>query len=179
MATLANAHFVDSDITEGTSGATTWQTTSPTTQNRTIAFPQDRAHLNGESVQILDDGVVTADQTVAAGAVPSPPAGTYHIGLSYESTVKPSKLDIEGMGILLVKLLTKAIVSFYNTLKGKVGTSSTTMQTVSFDTTLFTGIKEVNLGGRYDRAGDIIIVQDEPLPMTTRGLVLNVGAHNK
>ena len=179
MTTLANSHFVDSDITEGTSGATTWQTTTPTTQNRTIAFPQDRSHIEGENVQILDDGVVVADQAITGGVLPSPVTGVYHIGLPYTSTIKPSKLDIEGMGIILVKVITKAIVSFYNTLRGKVGTSATTMQTISFDTSLFTGIKEVPLNGGYDRAGDIIIVQDEPLPMVCRGLVLNTGAHNK
>ncbi len=175
MATLTAAHFVDSDITEGTSGSDSWTSTG---QVRTTAFPQDRTHLNGETVQILDDGVAVADQVVAGGAV-SGISGTYHIGLAYTSTVKPSKLDIEGMGIILTKKITKAIVSFYQTLKGKVGPSTDALETVSFGTTLFDGIKEVPLNDGYDRDADIVIIQDEPLPMTTRGLVLDVGAFNK
>jgi hypothetical protein len=105
--------------------------------------------------------------------------GTLHIGLNYESTLKPSKLDLEGMGLVLTKKITKAIVSFYNTLSGKVGTASGNMETVSFSTTLFTGIKEVPINGGYEREGDIIILQDKPTPMIARGMVLDLGAYNK
>ena len=175
MATLSASHFVDSDISGGTSAAVaTWISTG---QARATSFPTDRAHLNGQTVDILDDGVVAADQVVAGGAVVGI-AGTYHIGLNYASTLKPSKLDIEGMGIILTKKITKAIVSFYQTLKGKVGIESTAMQTVDFGTTLFDGIKEVPMADGYDRSGDIIVQQDEPLPMICRGIVLDVGAHN-
>lgn len=178
MATLVDAHFVDSDITETASGGDSWSTSATSTQERTTAFPQDRAHLNGQTVDILDDGVVVADQVVAGGVVTGI-SGTYHIGLNYVSTVKPSKLDIEGMGIILTKKITKAIVSFFNTLKGKVGVDVDAMETVDFGTTLFSGVKEVPLADGYNRAGDILIIQDEPLPLTCRGLVLDVGAHLK
>ena len=174
MATLANAHYVDSDISGGTSAANAnWTSTG---QARGVAYPQNRAHLNGELVKIVTAGVVGTDQEVAGGAVTGSPD---HAGLNYTSTLKPSKLDIEGMGIILQKKITKAIVSFYQTLKGKVGTSTSAMETISFGTTLFDGIKEVPLNDGYDREGDIIIEQDEPLPMTCRGVVINLGAHNK
>ena len=179
MATLAASHFVDSDITE-TASATNADWTSgsgATAQARATTYPEDRAHLNGQTVDILDDGVVVADQVVTGGVV-SGISGTYHIGLNYISTVKPSKLDIEGMGIILTKKITKAIVSFFQTLKGKVGVEDDTFETVSFGTTLFDGIKEVPLNDGYGRSGDIIIVQDAPLPCTVRGIVLDVGAHN-
>lgn len=176
MATLVNSHFVDSDITETASAANAdWTSTG---QARATTFPEDRAHLNGQTVDILDDGVVVADQVVSSGVVAGI-SGTYHIGLNFVSTIKPSKLDIEGMGIILTKKITKAIVSFYQTLKGKVGVKDDTFETVSFGTTLFDGIKEVPLNDGYDRSADIIIRQDEPLPMICRGLVLDVGAHNK
>ena len=70
-------------------------------------------------------------------------------------------------------------MSFYNTLKGKVGVESTAMETVDFGTILFSGIKEVPMNDGYDRDGDIIIQQDEPLPMTCRGIVLDTGVHLK
>ena len=178
MAVLASAHYVDCDITESDSGSESWTSTSPNTQARTTSHPQSRLHLEGEIVQILDDGVVADDQTITSGAV-SGIAGTYHIGLAYTSTVKPSKLDLEGMGLIVIKLLTKAIVSFYNTLRGKIGTSPAKMETISFDTTLFSGEKEIPLDSRYEREGDIIILQDEPLPMVCRGVVLDLGAHLK
>ena len=173
--TLAAAHFVDSDIAGSTSGSDSWTSTG---QARTTAFPQARKHLNGEVVQIVRDGVLKADQTVAAGAVTG--SGTVnHIGLAYTSLVIPSKLDLEGMGLVLTKKITKAIVSFYNTLMGKVGTKSTHLETVSFGTALFSGIKEVPLDGGYEREGDIRIQQDEPFPMVVRGIILDLGAYNK
>ncbi len=174
MATLANAHFVDSDINGSTSAANAdWTSTG---QARATTYPEDYTHLDGETVKIVTAGVVGIDQIVASGAVTGSPD---HVGLGYTSTVKPSKLDIEGMGIILTKKITKAIVSFYQTLKGKVGPSTDALETVSFGTTLFDGIKEVPLNDGYDRDADLIILQDEPLPMTCRGVVLDVGVHNK
>jgi hypothetical protein len=179
VATLTAAHFVDSDITEGTSGSDSWTSTSPQAQARTTAFPQNRKHLAGETVQILDDGVVVATQTVSAGGTVTGITGTYHIGLAYTSELKPTKLDIEGMGLALTKKVTKAIISFYNTLEGKYGLTTSSLYDIPFDTTLFTGIKEVAFRGQYEREGDIIIQQTQPLPMVTRGLILQLGAHNK
>ncbi len=175
MATLADAHFLDSDITETASGSDSW---SVGTQERTTAFPTDRAHLNTETVQILDDGVVVATQVVTGGVVVGI-AGTYHIGLGYTSTLKPSKLDIQGFGLALTKKITLAIISFFETLKGKYGITTSNMYDVPFDTTLFTGIKELSVRGQYEREGDIIIQQTDPTPMTVRGIILDAGVYDK
>ena len=172
---LADAHFVDADIKGTSSGDDSWTSTG---QARTTTYPANHKHLEGETVQIVRDGVLKTTQVVTSGAVTG--TGTKnHIGLKYISLVKPSKLDIEGMGLILTKKITKAIVSFYNTLMGKVGNSQVELEIVPFGTTLFTGIKEVPLHDGYDREGDIIIKQDEPLPMICRGMVLDVGAHDR
>jgi len=178
MATLSAAHFVDSDISGGTSAAVSaWTSTSPNTQARAVAYPQDRTHLNTETVQILEDGVVSDTQVVSGGVVTT--TGTVnHIGLGFTSTLKPSKLDIEGMGMTITKKITMAIISFYNTLGGKYGLTTSSMYDIPFSTTLFTGIKEMPFRGQYEREGDIIIQQTQPLPMLTRGLYLNLGAYD-
>lgn len=170
--TLSNAHFVDCDKATGTSGS--WTSGH---QSRLTAYPQDYSHLEGQTVDTLQDGV-DSTATISSGQ-PSPAltGSVNHVGLNYISTLIPSKLDLEGLGLLLTKKITKAIVSFYNTLKGKVGTART--ETVGFGTELFEGIKEVPLHSGYEREGDITITQDKPLPMTCRGVVLDVGAHLK
>lgn len=181
MATLAAAHFVDSDISGSSSGTDYGWTsgTGATVQTRTTAFPANHSHLNGEVVQIVRDGLLKADQTVAAGVVTGS-GTTNHIGLAYTSIVIPTKLDIMGMGLVLTKKITKAILNFYNTLMGKAGTTSTgTLQTVSFGVVLFSGIKEVPLNGGYEREGDVIIQQDEPFPMVCRGMILDTGVYEK
>ena len=177
MATLVNAHFVDSDITGTSAAVVAWDVTLPSVQKRAVAHPENRYHLEGQEVDVLDDGVVVDGSSITAGVVAPAIAGTAHIGLNYISTVKPSKLDLEGMGVILVKKITKAIVSFYNTLKGKVTAHGNT-ETIAFGTTLFTGIKEVPMADGYTREADITITQDEPLPLVCRGLVMNLGAHD-
>ena len=148
-------------------------------QSRTVSHPEDYAHLEGEYVDVLDDSVVVSGSSIVSGDVSPAITGTTHAGLNYVSTLKPTKLDFEKMGMILTKVITKAIVSFYNTVKGKVGTSSTNMETISFDADLFNGIKEVPINGGYEREGDIQVQQDEPLPMTCRGIILNAGVHYK
>jgi len=174
--TLSAAHFVDSDITETASGSDSWTSTG---QARTTAYPANRLHLEGETVQILDDGILASTQVITAGVLPSAIAGTYHIGLAYTSTLKPSKLDIEGFGLALTKKITKAIISFYNTVMGKYGVAATSLYTIPFSTTLFSGIKEVPLNSGYEREGDIVVVQDQPFPMVCRGLFLDAGVYEK
>ncbi len=45
-------------------------------------------------------------------------------------------------------------------------------------TELFTGDITMPFDGGYTRQGDVIIIQDEPLPMTLLSLTLDIGAHN-
>ena len=170
---LANAHFVDSDITGTASGTGSW---SAGTQDRTTAHPQNYSHLEGETVNIVKAGVVLDDQDVTGGAVTGTPD---HVGLNYVTTIKPMKLDLEGMGIILTKKVTKAIINFHNSLGAKVGPDLTRMETVSFGTDLFSGTKETHINDGYDRDADVIIQQDDPMPMVVRGVVFEVGAYNK
>jgi len=153
--------------------------TSTITQDRTTAHPQARHHLEGQSVSIVADGAVGSAQTVSNGSV-TLSGSVNHAGLNYTSTLKPSKLDLENMGLIWIKNITKCIASFYNTSEGKVGTDLTgELETVSFDAGLFEGIKEIPVYGGYEREGDIYIIQDQPLPMTARGMIMNLGVHEK
>ena len=67
------------------------------------------------------------------------------------------------------------VIALFNTLKGEVGTKPDKLETVDFGTTLFTGGKEVPVDGSYERQGDIIVRQDEPLPMLVRAIILDLG----
>ena len=109
--------------------------------------------------------------------VPALTGTVNHVGLNYKSELIPSKLDIQGMGLILTKKITKAILSFLYTVKGKCGTKTTQMYDVSFGADLFTGIKEVPMRAEYEREGDIVVQQTEPLPMTCRGIIFNTGIH--
>ncbi len=85
------------EIIEDTSYPTfQWQDLNPNKvktgeQNRTNTYPEDWAHLNGETVQILEDGTVSPTQVVANGSVTTT-GTTNHIGLRYKSKLKPMKI---------------------------------------------------------------------------------------
>ncbi len=78
---------------EGVPDPVLWGLTTPTTthQERTTAFPQDLTHLNGQTVQLLQDGLVTPDQVVTGGTVTTTGA-INHVGLKYISKLQPMKI---------------------------------------------------------------------------------------
>lgn len=146
-------------------------------------------HLEGETVQVQGNGANLGTYTVSGGAITLTSAVTSaKIGLYYPTSVKPTKLDIGGLGISTTKKISKAIISFYRTLGGRCGSDSSNMETITFRTgadhlgsppSLFTGIKEISFPGGYEREGNIIIEQKEPLPMTVLGIALDLGVENE
>jgi hypothetical protein len=139
-------------------------------------------HLEGESVQILGDGAVQANKTVTAGVIVLDNAvRKAHIGLQYTSTIKPMRLDVNPTsGVMqgMVKRITKIWARLQDSLGLSVG-DGVTMDDVVFredetamdsSPSLFTGDKEIPFDGNFDYAGDIVITQDQPLPMTVLGI---------
>jgi hypothetical protein len=176
--TLADAFFVDCGITD-TGGTTT---------------VSGLDHLEGEEVQVFGDGAkqtegTAGDFTVTSGDI-TVPSGLSKVqaGLAYTSTLKPMKLDLGGLGLATTKKITKAIISLYKTMGGEAGTSTATNDIDSLvyldegDTgtefPLTTNDIEMTIPSGYERAGDIIIRQTDPLPMTVLALTLDLGAAN-
>lgn len=182
--TKSAAHFVDAGIDDATTAAT-W---TSGTQTRNLWFPTGLSHLEAETVQVLGDGAYLGTETVTNGVIAlDDNTTTNHVGLQYDSTLKPTKLDIEGMGLAIKKRVIKAIISFYNTLGGLFGANLTQLDTITFRKTsdelndsadLFSGIKELSFSGDYEREGDVIVQQTQPLPMTCRGLILKLDAND-
>jgi hypothetical protein len=146
-------------------------------QVRTVAYPQNWAHLNGESVCILADGAVHPKRTVSGGAVTLDyTSTTNHIGLCYDSRLQPMKLD----GEVQTKRIFKLLLQLYNSLGGQYGESESNLDKIVFRTTdnnmndspdLFSGHKELSFDGSNNRRGDVWIKQTQPLPMTVTGMI--------
>ncbi|MGR3292498.1 MAG: LamG-like jellyroll fold domain-containing protein [Candidatus Scalindua sp.] len=140
-------------------------------------------HLIGQTVQVLGDGVVQSEavsgdfDVTASGEITLPSTfTTVQIGLGYTSTVKPMKLDIQGLGQSATMKINRGVFNFFETIGGKVGGSLSTLQDIPTGTAaLFTGSKEIPLRDGYSRDGDIIAQQSDPLPMTVLSFVLDVG----
>ncbi len=149
-------------------------------QNRTVAHPIDRAHLNGQTVHILDDGLVSATQVITGGVLPNPLTGTLHIGLQYISKVQPMKID----GEVRVKRIHHLIANVNESLGGNYGEDDTDLDSMVLrdsgdimDTSaaLHTGYVELPFRGSYDRKGDIWIEQQDPLPMHVLGIGVDLS----
>ena len=177
-ADLEDACFVDCGVTYDS-----------TTASSVIS---DLSHLEGETVHVFADGLLFSASTVDGGLVGVVSSSTdaltevnvVHIGIPYYSTIKPMKLDLGGLGLAPQKKVTEGTLSFYQTIGGDYGTSTSNMYPINYSaegestTELFTGDITMPFDGGYTRQGDVIIIQDEPLPMTLLSLTLDIGAHN-
>ncbi len=141
-------------------------------------------HLDGETVSILADGAVVADQTVTDGQVTlSEPATIVHVGLSYTSLVETLGVDPgarDGTAHGRSKAITEARILVSDTIGGTAGRSLEALDPLldrdagdllDGPPRLFTGYHAIHLNTGWDQGGRMLIVQDQPYPMTILAIV--------
>jgi hypothetical protein len=138
-------------------------------------------HLEGETVAILTDGANHTTKVVASGSITLDVyANKVHAGLPYTSQLMPMKIGEPGK----IKKVVSVVVRFYKSLSCKVGPDVLNLESVFFRGVApvmgsppepYTGDKEVMFRGEYQTEGDILIVNDQPLPMTILALVPEVS----
>lgn len=142
-------------------------------------------HLVGESVAIYADGEKQDNKTVPAnGKIAIASASKAQIGLAYTSTLKPMKLDLHELGRATTKKVTRGIISLYKTMRGEWGSDSSALDPIVYrragvtttEFPVFTGDLEMPFRAGYERSGDVIVQQSDPLPMTVLALTLDIGA---
>jgi hypothetical protein len=143
-------------------------------------------HLEGESVVGLANGYVTGELTVASGSVTVPNAASrINIGLNYTTTIKTLKLDnanpldtVQGR----LKKLTRLTLRLQDTMGLWHGPDLDHMREAKFglpalygqELSMITGDKHVTLSPSWNKNGQIVIQQLDPLPMTVLGIVPDV-----
>ena len=136
-------------------------------------------HLNGKTARVVrSSGEVVGDFAVIGSiinGVPIAEPGTCVVGLPYTAKVKPMKLDVvmaNGPSQGKKRRITQLVLRFRNTYGAKFGKVDSALDTVIFSgTDLFTGDKVVNFPLGHDRSGDIVVVQDQPMPFTLLGIL--------
>ena len=139
-------------------------------------------HLEGESVVGLANGYATGALTVADGTVTLPNAASrVHLGLNYTSTIKTLKLDnanpldtVQGRN----KKLTRLTLRLEDTMGLWHGPDLTHMREAKFglpalygqELSMITGDKHITLSPSWNKNGQIVIQQRDPLPMTILGI---------
>jgi hypothetical protein len=143
-------------------------------------------HLEGESIVGLANGYVTGALTVADGTVTLPNAASrVHLGLNYTAEIKTLKIDnanvkdsVQGRN----KKLTRLTLRLENTMGLWHGPDSTHMREAKFglpalygqELSMITGDKHVTLSPSWNKNGQIIVQQRDPLPMTLLSIIPDV-----
>lgn len=134
------------------------------------------AHLNGQVVSVLGNGIAQSNKTVSNGSITLDSAVTKAcVGLPFSSTLKTMRMDsggVEGTSQAKTKRIREVTTRFLNTVGAKIGPDVNNLKFVNFGQTttaktdLFTGDKTVEFHGDYETDGFIVVKQDQPLPMT-------------
>jgi hypothetical protein len=142
-------------------------------------------HLEGETVKILGDGAVYADQVVVDGSITLPDSATVskaQVGLAYTYKVKPMRFDItggEGTTKGSIKQIPEVVISFLDTLDAQVGAAEDAMFDLEWRTDeaydsppdLYTGDMIVCPDGGFGVEDTLFISGSQPLPCTVRCVV--------
>jgi hypothetical protein len=123
------------------------------TYDSTAASTVTAAHLKGETCSVLGDGVVF-----------------------------PMKLNIEGQGRAATYKILEGVLSLYKTMRGEWGSSTSNLNPIvyrkagetSAEFPMTTDDVEMDFEGEYDRSGDVIVRQTDPVPMTVLAMFLDV-----
>jgi hypothetical protein len=153
-------------------------------------------HLDGETVAILGDGQVLDPAVVTAGsAALSTPAGLVTAGLLFTSVAvtlpwepqRAAQASANGK----VKRVNHLYLRFFESMGGQFGIRQVDPMTyweevkletiearlaaypMSQSAPLFTGVRRLPALGGYDREGQLMVVQNLPLPMTILALSAN------
>jgi len=136
------------------------------------------SHLEGETVDVLADGLVES-HTVSSGAITlDTSASTVQIGMPYNSDLQTMYVDIPletGSSMFMKKRIPTVDFRVRDSAGGKYGKDSSHLVTLMPSTPLYSGDltnKSVNMG--WTRNASIFIRQDDPLPLTIDSMVMEV-----
>lgn len=140
-------------------------------------------HLEGMEVDILADGAVHPKRTVTDGKVIlDHPASVVHVGLPYISELQPMSLNADpnmGNSDNQIKRIHGIGISFMDTLGCRYGDGKRFYDLQFRKTTdlmdaappLFTGdVNNISFGGNYEYDTELILRQEQPLPMCVRSI---------
>ena len=147
-------------------------------------------HLDGATVAILADGMVHPPRTVVDGAVTLDyTAAVVHIGLPFSAEIQT--LDVANVGREAtagrIKRIAALRVLFEHTGAGvQVGPDSahlseqrSTVQAYDQAANAFDGVAEFRIAATWARQGQVLIRQDNPLPMHVLAVIpeVDLGGH--
>jgi hypothetical protein len=146
-------------------------------------------HLEGESVVALADGNVVRNLTITNGTVTLPAAASVvSVGLPYVAEIETLALDVgavQGLGTIQGRFKSVASVTvrveqsrgmFIGPNRGKMREwKQRTNEPYGTAIALFTGDLEQTLDADWNRNGNVVIQQNDPLPMAVLAIMPDVA----
>ena len=135
-------------------------------------------HLEGKSIVGLANGYVVKDLTVASGKVTLPNASSrVHLGLDFTAEIKTLRLDAGSLNptsSARTKKISQIGLQIEKTLGLWTGPDTDHMREAKFGLPsqwgqppdAITGLKELTMSPSWNKNGQIVIQQRDPLPMT-------------
>ncbi len=150
-------------------------------------------HLIGQTVQVLADGAAHADVVVdgSGNVALTRSASVVHIGLHKQALAETMWLEAgsrDGASPGKPRRIHGASFRFVDTLGGKYGESESDLRRFEFRDTgdpmdasapLFSGDVRVPWPGDFNRGGSIIVVCDQPLPMTLVSITAQLSTQDQ
>ena len=143
-------------------------------------------HIEAKAVVAAGDGGYAGSYTVDANTVTLDDYyNRVHIGLPYTAKLQPMKLEFLTTGGALqgrTKRITATTVRLFESLSCSIGPTWTDYDSYVFRDTsdpmeaatpLFTGDKEMNFTGGFEKAGDMCIQDSYPVPLTVLGIIVD------
>lgn len=141
-------------------------------------------HLEGETLDLLVDGAVHPQRTVASGSITLQTAGFYvHAGLPCPCQVAPMRVEAgaaDGTSQGKLQRAHRMGIKLIDTVGGKTGPNENNLDEILFrDPSMdmdepvppFTGDKRLAWPDGYTYKGHITYVNDQPLPATVAGFM--------
>jgi hypothetical protein len=145
-------------------------------------------HLEAKEVAILADGAVHVRRTVASGQITLLQAASkVQVGLPYRGQFLSPRIEAgatDGTAQGKIKRIDKLTLRLYRSGGGQAGPDLDNLEPLIYrqisdpmDTAvpLFTGDQEIDFRGDYEREGRVMIIQDDPLPLTICALIPRVS----
>lgn len=138
-------------------------------------------HLNGKTVSILADGKIHPQKVVSGGSVTLDYAASkVHVGLAYTAQLQslPAVMQVDGYGTGRTKNVGRTWVRVSESPGFQIGTDQGGLISSSDDlddATLASGIIEATLLPAWTQDGQVIIQQQNPVPLTVIGMTFEVS----
>jgi len=139
------------------------------------------SHLNGKTVSILADGKVHPHKVVSGGLVTLDyAASNVAVGLPYTAELHtlPATIQIDGFGTGRTKNVGRSWLRVYESPGFEIGTAESGMTpsaSYADSQTMTSGVVEVTVPPAWTQDGQVVLQQDNPVPLTVIGMTFEVS----